>query len=240
MEKSSVLRFIFILVFIGTVTFPLTYFSVKKFLGSHNHPEHRHGYSAGVRVVRHTNDDDDYDNIEDKSQRHNKRQTYNSNSESDYSSNVVSDPSQIPNRTKRKNLNSKLITPPYIHLSDEMRNSIETQQYTAHAVSCFDQITKNFYICDNRIQNSQLSCPIIYPGHKIQIISENHEVYHNITRETTSCFIMWFNHNPENFSSRKITVDDVMQAPKYHGSPSQPPSPYRTHPTSSPSTLSKK
>lgn len=248
MEKSSVLRFIFILVFIGVIAFPLTYFSVKKLLGNHNHVEHRHGFSVGVKILRHMDDDIGGDPISDHDSRYHKYPSY-SDLESDYTSGIVSSyppssPSQIiPDRSKRKKSTPKLSIPPFIHLSDEMRNSIETHQYSAHSVSCFDQITKTFYICDNRIHNSQLSCPIIHPGHKIQIISENHEVYHNITRDTTSCFIMWFNQNPDKFSTKKVTIDDVIRTPSNYMNepmPTPPPSPYRTHPSNSPSQSSKK
>ena len=237
MEKSSVLRFIFVVVFIGVLSVPLTYFSVKKLLSDHSHIEHRNGYSIGVRIQR--NDaDHTYGDSDDSIQSHDTHfhQHSNPTGDLDFTSNVAQASNQ--HRGTKKKHSKTRATAPYIYLTEKMRYSIDSRLYASHTVACFDQLSKRFYLCDNRIENAQLSCPIIYPDYKIQIISDNHEVYQNITRDTTACFILWFDNNQDGNSLHKITVDDVLTKKQQKDAssisnpltPTTEQTPYRTNP----------
>jgi hypothetical protein len=194
-EKSSILRFVFILGFIGMIAFPLTYFTVKKMVDSSStaldHHRHRFGFSMPIQIV---------DNLPSPSNHRFQNQYFSDYTDIDSSFSNHHHPPSPPSPPPQSQ--------PFVVLTEEMRRSIKIQNYAAHTISCFDQITKKFYICDNRVENTQLSCPIIYPGYRIQIISENREIYRNITRETTSCFILWFHRkNPSLIAEKKHTAD---------------------------------
>ena len=87
----------------------------------------------------------------------------------------------------------KRISRPVIYLTEDLRKSIGNQCYASHIVVCFDLLTTKYYICDHRILNPHMECPILYPSKNIQIIAMTESINLNITRDTTTCYLLWYN-----------------------------------------------
>ena len=179
MEKTSVLRFLFVFIFICVISLAITFYSVDQRFGDRVRDGSPHGFATPVEVFTRVDG-------------------------------ILHQNFQEPLEDQRRQKKKSLVPPPLIQLSDEMRVSIETQIYLSHSVTCFDRITDKYYVCDPRVENTRIACPIIHPGHMIQIVSDDWHIYPNITRPTTKCFILWFNKNTDQIQTKKIILENAI------------------------------